>query len=43
MYGLECDVLTVGTPNMVIVNSDLPEDLVYNICKLFFEDGNLRR
>ncbi len=43
MYGLESDVLTVGTPNMVIVNSDLPEDLVYNICKLFFEDGNLEK
>lgn len=43
VYGLENDVQVVGTPNIVIVNKDLPEDLVYRITKAFFEPANLEK
>ncbi|CEP67996.1 TRAP transporter solute receptor, TAXI family [Moorella glycerini] len=41
MYGLNEDVRAVGTPNIVIVNKNLPDDLVYKITKAFFEQANL--
>ena len=43
LYGLSEDVLTLGTANIVIVNKDMPEDLVYEICSLFFANENLAR
>jgi len=43
MYGRESDVLTIGTPNIVIVSSDLPEEVVYSLCELFFTDENLKK
>lgn len=41
MYGTGSDIRVVGTPNIVIVYSKLPEELVYNITKAFFEPKNL--
>ncbi len=43
MYSREADVLTIGTPNIVIVSSSLPEDVVYSLCELFFTDENLKK
>lgn len=43
MYSLGEDVLTIGTPNVVIVSSDMPEDTVYDLCALFFTDENLEK
>ena len=43
MYSRESDALTIGTPNIVICSADLPEDVVYNIMKLFFTDENLSK
>lgn len=43
MYSQEADVLTIGTPNIVIVSSDMPDDTVYNLCNLFFTDENLNK
>lgn len=42
-YGLADPVYTVGTPNVVICNKDLPEDVVYEMMKLFFASENLRK
>ncbi len=41
MYGLSEDVLTLGTPNVVIVNKDMPDDLVYKILEVYFSDAGL--
>lgn len=38
MYDLSTDVNTVATQNMVIINADLDEELVYNITKAIFEN-----
>jgi hypothetical protein len=43
MYGLDVDTITVGTANIVFANANLEEDLVYDICKLFFTEENLKR
>ncbi len=43
MYNQGEDVLTLGTPNIVIVSSDMPEDVVYDLCSLFFTDENLEK
>lgn len=43
MYSTGEDILTIGTPNIVIVNNDMPEDVVYDLCALFFTDENLER
>ena len=43
MYSYDSDVLTIGTPNIVIVSSDMPEDVVYDLCALFFTDENIAR
>lgn len=41
VYGLPYDVKVVGTPNIVIVSSKLPDDLVYRMTKAFFEPAGL--
>lgn len=41
MYGLPEDVMTMGTPNVVIVNSEMPDDLVYQIMEVYFSDAGL--
>jgi len=41
VYGTPTDIRVVGTPNIVIVYSQLPDDLVYRITKAFFEPKNL--
>ena len=41
MYNKDKDTLTIGTPNIVIVSSDMPEGVVYDLCALFFTDENL--
>ena len=41
VYGLPYDVRVVGTPNIVIVSSKLPDDLVYRMTKAFFEPAGL--
>ncbi len=41
VYGLTEDVLTIGTPNVVLVNADMPEDLVYKIMETYFSDEGL--
>jgi uncharacterized protein len=41
VYGTPSDLRVVGTPNIVIVYSKLPDDLVYKITKAFFEPANL--
>ena len=41
VYGLPYDVKVVGTPNIVIVSSKLPYDLVYRMTKAFFEPAGL--
>lgn len=43
MYSQPEDALTIGTPNIVIVSSDMPEDVVYDLCSLFFTDENLAK
>ena len=43
MYSQGADVLTIGTPNIVIVNNDMPDDVVYDLCSLFFTDENLEK
>jgi len=43
MYGLPEDVLTIGTPNEVIVSSNLSTDFVYQLCKLLLSDENIKR
>lgn len=35
--GVDNDTQTLGIPNVLIVNSDMPEDLAYNLTKLLFE------
>ena len=42
-YGLPEIIRTVGTPNIVICSADLPEDVVYEMCKLFFAENNLKK
>lgn len=41
MYGQEADMLTIGTPNIVIVSSDIAEDTVYDLCSLLLSDENI--
>lgn len=41
MYGQGQDMLTIGTPNIVIVSSDISDDIVYNLCSLFLSDENI--
>jgi TRAP transporter TAXI family solute receptor len=41
VYGTGSDIRVVGTPNIVIIYSKLPNDLVYMITKAFFEPANL--
>ena len=36
-YGRETDVVTLGAPNIFIVNKDVPEDFVYRVTKLMME------
>lgn len=36
-YGREADTLTIGAPNIFIVNKDVPEDFVYQVTKLMIE------
>jgi TRAP transporter TAXI family solute receptor len=43
MYGLSEDVLTIGTPNEIIVNSKLSDDFVYQLCKLLLSDENIKK
>lgn len=43
VYNTPTDIRTVGTPNIVIVNSSLSEDLVYKITKAIFEPNNLEK
>lgn len=39
-YDMDHDILTLATPNVVIVSKNLPEDLVYNMCTvLLSEEG----
>lgn len=33
-YGRPADIVTIGTPNILIVNKDVPDDLVYQITKV---------
>jgi len=33
-YGRPTDIVTIGTPNILIVNKDVPDDLVYQITKV---------
>jgi TRAP transporter TAXI family solute receptor len=42
VYGLPYEVRVVGTPNIVIVSSKLPDDLVYRMTKAFFEPAGLQ-
>lgn len=35
--GVDSDTVTLGIPNVLIVNADLDEDLAYNLTKLLFE------
>ena len=41
MYDLPEDVLTIGTTNVVMVNADMPDDLVYSILEVYFSDEGL--
>ncbi|MBI4632531.1 MAG: TAXI family TRAP transporter solute-binding subunit [Deltaproteobacteria bacterium] len=41
VYNTGADVRVVGTPNIVIVSSKLPDDLVYKITKASFEPAGL--
>lgn len=41
IYGTGSDVRVVGTPNITIVHSKLPNDLVYRIARAFFEPAGL--
>lgn len=43
MYGQGEDMLTIGTPNIVIVSKDIAEDTVYDLCSLFLSDENLAK
>lgn len=43
MYSTDSDVITIGTPNIVIVNSDMSEDEVYDLCSLLLSDENIIR
>jgi len=36
--GLTADVPTLATATVMVVNKDLPEDLVYNMCKVFWKE-----
>jgi uncharacterized protein len=36
-YGREADAVTIGAPNVFIVNKDLPEDFVYRVTKVMME------
>ena len=36
--GMTEDVPTLGTVTVMVVNKDLPEDLVYNMCKVFWAE-----
>ena len=35
--GVDSDTQTLGIPNVLVVNSDMPDDLAYNLTKLLFE------
>ena len=43
LYGLPEVVRTVGTPNIVMCSASLSDEIVYEMCKLFFEEGNLEK
>ncbi len=36
--GLDTDVPTLATATVMVVNKDLPEDLVYKMCKVFWKE-----
>jgi len=37
-YSTEADIKTVGTTNVVVINANLDEDLVYEMCKSIYEN-----
>ncbi|KJS88368.1 MAG: hypothetical protein JM58_00940 [Peptococcaceae bacterium BICA1-8] len=37
-YGLSADALTIGSTNVVVINADLDEELVYQMTKTIFEN-----
>lgn len=43
IYDVPQPVYTVGTPNIVICNANLSDDFVYDVCKLFFAEDNLKK
>ena len=36
--GMDADVPTLATATVMVVRADLPEDLVYNMCKVFWKE-----
>jgi TRAP-type uncharacterized transport system substrate-binding protein len=41
--GMKADTSLVTGGILILCNSDLPEDMVYKMMKVFFEPGNLNR